>query len=113
MNLKLIKHNHNFLITLCKRFLNIEIDEFNFKAFGCDDALYLTYNGESYLIEYDEISEMYILNHLNRSQNKKQSHHYHVEKKYISLISLIKELSTRHSAKDINSKIDNMFKKIH
>lgn len=103
---KLIIHNKPFITNLCKRFLDLEITESNFKVgyYDEDDDLYLSVNGQEYIIRFDPYNEMYQLLHKNKAGCNRNSHSYHKELSELSLVTLINKLSTRHNPKDLVKK---------
>lgn len=113
---KLIVNNKPFIINLCKRFLDLEITESNFKIgyYDTDDDLYITYLGQPYLIRFDPYNEVYQLLHKNKAGCNKNTHSYHKELSELSLITLINKLSTRHNPADLvkkSSRIEDLLSK--
>lgn len=103
---KLIVNNKPFIINLCKRFLDLEITESNFKIgyYENDDDMYISTNGQDYIIRFDPYNEVYQLLHKNKAGCNKNNHSYHKELSELSLVTLINKLSTRHSPKDLVKK---------
>jgi hypothetical protein len=106
MDDKLICNNKSLIINLCKRFLNLEITDSNFKIgyYDNDDDLYLCYLCQDYLIRFDQVKEVYSLFHQNSRGGGKNKHAYHFEFSALSLITLISKVSTRHNPTDIQKK---------
>lgn len=106
MDEKLIINNKKFIATLCKRFLNYEITESNFKEgyYEDDEDIFLTYMGNSYVIRFNPIRESYEVMHRNTRGLSKNKTSYHRELEGKSLPTLIYKLSTRHNPKDMVNK---------
>ena len=113
MDEKLIVNNKEFIVTLCKRFLNCEIEESNFKEgyYDKDEDLYISYLSQSYIIRYDQVKEKYVLYHKNTRGFNSQKISYHCEFECLSLPSVIQKLSTRHNPKDLVNKNKDLLKK--
>lgn len=106
MDEKLIVNNKKFIATLCKRFLNYEITDSNFKEgyYENDDDVFLTYLGNSYVLRYNPIRERYEIMHRNSKGLSKNKTSYHRELEELSLSTIIYKLSTRHNPKDMVNK---------
>lgn len=109
----MILYNQEYIVKLFREYLNIELSESDFKANGNDLSLYFNLRGRSFMIEYDDFKEEYVLKHLNRGGNRKEKYKYHRQWGSKTLGGLIGGyLVTLHDAKDLNTKKSSLDKLI-
>lgn len=101
----MISEQQDFIIRLFKEYLDIGIEDKQFKAYNGDLALYFTFRGRSMYLAYDDFKELWVLYHLNQRCNPHQSHKYHIQWTSKTLSALIGGyLVNLHDAKNMNKK---------
>ena len=102
----MISEQQDFIIRLFKEYLDMEIEDKQFKAHKDGDlALYFTFKGRSMYLAYDDYKQLWVLYHLNQRCNPQQSHRYHIQWQSKTLSALIGGYMVNlHDAKNMNNK---------
>lgn len=100
MSEKYISNQREYIISLFKNILNLEITEENFKYHFGDEAVYFSHKSRQLYLYYNDTKDMFYLMHLNSGSNPSSKNRWHIQRYEKFLPLIFNYLDTCHDWKE-------------